>query len=285
MSYIYGVDVSHNNGTVNWTKLKATGKCQFAILRISHGTTDDRQFTANLAACKRLNIPYGFYVYAESPSVSGAQAEARHALSKISGTKPMFVAYDAEDTALAANNKSTTTDVAWAFLQIVKAAGYTTSIYCNNTWLQSKIDVQYLKNKGAKFWYARYSGAAIGSYNSMCDMWQYSCTTNLSGNGSSAIDLDVLYNTALLKCSGCATTSTSSSYCDTTMDIKIKRGQTYTMATGSKAVTTGSSAIIQTAGQTYSGGKYLTELKAVGNIGQCAGVFVNGIKKFTATVS
>lgn len=74
-------------------------------------------------------------------------------------------------------------------------------------------------------------------------------------------------------------------YCDTTMDIKIKRGQTYTVATGSKAVTTGNSTIIQTAGQTYSGGKYLTKLKAIGSIGQCAGVFVNGVKKFAATVS
>jgi len=279
MGYIYGVDVSHNNGTVNWAKLKATGKCGFAILRISHGTTPDRQFTANLAACKRLNIPYGFYVYAESPS--GAQAEAKYALAKIAGTKPMFVAYDAEAAALSANSKNTMTDVAWAFLQLVKAAGHMPCIYCNESWRQNEIDVQYLKNKGAKFWYARYSGAAIGSYSSMCDMWQYSCTGKLAGNASQYIDLDVLYSTALIKT---GSTSVQSTYCDTTMDIKIKRGQTYTVATGSKAVTTGNSAIIQTAGQTYSGGKYLTKLKAIGSIGQCAGVFVSGIKKFTATV-
>ncbi|MCK9576455.1 MAG: N-acetylmuramoyl-L-alanine amidase [Clostridia bacterium] len=82
-----------------------------------------------------------------------------------------------------------------------------------------------------------------------------------------------------------AAAAVSPAYCDTTIDMKIKRGQTYTIATGSKAVTTGNSAIIQTAGQTYSGGKYLTKLKAAGGIGQCAGVFVNGMKKFTATVS
>lgn len=286
MNYTLGVDVSHNNGILSLAKLKATGHCQFAIIRVCHGTTLDRQFAANLAACKTLKIPYAFYWYAESATVSGAQAEARFALSKIAGTSPLFVAYDAECDALAALGKNQTTDTAWAALELVKNAGYAPWVYSNENWKQNEIDIQYLKNKGVKFWYARYTGQNPdeASYASQCDMWQYSSTGKLSGNGSQYIDLDACYNSALNVKIGGGGVTAGSSYCDTTMDIKIRRGQTYTVATGSKNVTTGNGAVIQTAGQTVSGGKYLTTLKAAGAVGQGAGVFVNGVKKFVATV-
>lgn len=90
MKPILAVDVSHNNGVLNWTALKNTGHVQFAIIRICHGTTMDRQFAANLAACKSQKIPCAFYWYAESVTVSGAQAEAKFALSKIAGTAPLL---------------------------------------------------------------------------------------------------------------------------------------------------------------------------------------------------
>jgi N-acetyl-anhydromuramyl-L-alanine amidase AmpD len=73
-------------------------------------------------------------------------------------------------------------------------------------------------------------------------------------------------------------------YCDTTKDFTKKQGETYVIKTGSNKVTTGNSAIIQTAGQTTSDGYYFTTLKAVGKAGQAAGIFVNGVKKCTATI-
>jgi GH25 family lysozyme M1 (1,4-beta-N-acetylmuramidase) len=72
--------------------------------------------------------------------------------------------------------------------------------------------------------------------------------------------------------------------CDTTMPINIKRNNTYVVASGSKNVTTGNSSIIQTCNQKTSHGIYLTTLKAVGNVGQAAGVFVDNQKMFVATV-
>lgn len=281
MNYVLGIDMSHNNGAVNWAKLKATGKCGFAVLRISHGTTPDTQFSANLAACKTLKIPYGFYVYAEAGNAAGAQAEARYALSKISGTSPLFVAYDAEDSALAANSKNTTTDIANAFLSPVKAAGYTPYVYCNETWRQNEIDVQFLKNKGYGFWYARYSGAALGSYANMCDVWQYSCTGKLAGNASQYIDLDVCYNSALLaKIKG--TTASTAIWCDTTNDFTKKIGDVYQFASRPTKVTCGQGKVFQELSCTKSGNTFYTKFKAIGR--GSAGFYVNGVRQCVGTV-
>lgn len=284
MNCTLGVDVSHNNGVLNLARLKATEHAQFVVIRICHGLTIDRQFTVNLAACKTLKIPYAFYWYAESATIAGAQQEAKFALSKIAGTSPLFVAYDAECDELAALGKYQTTDVAWAACEAVKKAGYAPWIYSNENWKRNEIDIQYLKNKGVKFWYARPIGQDPdeASYESVCDMWQYSFVGKLSGNGSQYIDLDACYDATLnTKILG---EEVDPNYCDTTMDIKIKSGATYTVATGSKNVTTGNNAIIRTAGQTISGGKYLTKLQTVGSAGQAAGIFVDGVKKFVATV-
>lgn len=278
---IKGIDVSHNNGAINWQKLKATGKVQFAVIRICHGITLDRQFMTNLAACKRLKIPYAFYVYAEADNSTGAQAEAKYALSKIAGTSPLFVAYDAECAALAAKSKNITTDIACAFLALIKAAGYTPYLYTNENWRRNEIDVQYLKNKGCGFWYARYNGNTpqTANYSNMCDIWQYSCTTNLSGNGSSAIDLDVSYNAAIIsKVSG---TPVSANYCDTTVNFIKPIGTTYQFKSGSP-ITCGNGNVFKKVSQAQNGGYYLTKFQATGK--GCAGFYLNGKRVCMGTV-
>lgn len=276
---IYGVDVSHNNGVLNWTKLKGTGKVQFAVIRICHGLTIDRQFTANLTACKAQKIPYAFYVYAEANTVSGAQAEARFALSKISGAAPLFVAYDAECAALSAQTKNQTTAIADAFLTIVKSSGYLPYVYTNENWRLNEIDVQFLKNKGYGFWYARYTGQTppAASYQSMCDIWQFSSTGKLAGNGSQYIDLDVCYNAALIARCGEAV---NPDYCDTSA-LTLCPGMTYQFKTGSP-VTCASGAFQQIA-HSMDGGYHITKFRA-DQITPGVGFYVNGKRVCVAVV-
>lgn len=285
MNCSLGVDISHHNGNVDFTKLKATGHANFVVVRVSYGTTLDRKFERNVSICKSLNIPYAFYWYGRFATVEGAKKEANYVLSKIAGTSPLFVAYDAECAALSALDKYSTTDVAWAALEVIKNAGYTPYIYSNENWRQNEIDIVYLKNKGVKFWYARYNGRTPSntSYASICDIWQYSDSGKLNGNGSQYIDLDVCYDETInSKISGISTVDYN--YTDTTLPVDIKKGQTYMVATGSNNVTTGNSAIIQTAGQFFKDGKYYTKIKAVGSVGQSAGVYLNGKRIFVVNV-
>lgn len=283
MNYILGVDVSHHNGVLNWQKLKATGKAQFAVIRVSHGLTLDRQFEANLVACKSLNIPFGFYWYAESNTKTGALAEARLALSKIAGTQPLFVAYDAECDALAALGKNQTTDVAWAACEAIQNAGFHAYIYTNESWRLNEIDVQYLKNKGVGFWYARYNGNTpqTANYSSMCDIWQYSSTGKLNGNSSQYIDLDVLYDPKLIIKINTASVGVNPDFCDTTMPFSKHVGEYYTFKSGSP-VTCGTGSVFQKVSESRSGGYYFTKFKAVDR--GSAGFYVNGVRKCVGTV-
>ena len=61
-----GIDVSHNNGVIDWEKVK--DNIDFAILRIGwignkQNHTIDNQFERNYSECKRLGIKIGLYVF------------------------------------------------------------------------------------------------------------------------------------------------------------------------------------------------------------------------------
>lgn len=258
---IYGVDISKWNGAVDFSKLKATGRCNFIVIRVSCGTDVDPRFQANLAACRALKIPYAFYAYAENASLAGAAEEAKFALSKIAGTSPLFVAYDAECAALAAKTKSQTTDIACAFLNIVKAAGFTPYLYCNRNWQINEIDVQFCRNKGFGFWFAMYSGEdpAKVNYSGSCDIWQYSSTGALAGNGSRYIDLNVCYNPALS--ARIQAGAVDPNYCDTTGTLTLCPGMTYQPKTGSP-ITCANSSLVQTAHKIGADGYHYTVFRA-----------------------
>lgn len=66
--YGKGIDVSGWNGTIDWAKVKASG-IKFAIIKMgniyeSKGTVDlESTFRSNVAACEKIGLPYGVYVY------------------------------------------------------------------------------------------------------------------------------------------------------------------------------------------------------------------------------
>lgn len=70
-----GVDVSEHNGTVNWSKFKASGQA-FAIARVSDGINyPDTQFAANWAGIKAQGLVRGAYQYFRPGQDPLAQAE------------------------------------------------------------------------------------------------------------------------------------------------------------------------------------------------------------------
>lgn len=268
---IYGVDVSKWNGNINWVALKATGHCQFAVIKVSQGSTVDPKFLTNLAACKAYKIPYAFYVFGANATISGAQEEAKYALSLIAGSSPLFVAYDAESAALAAQTKSQTTAIANAFLTAIKSAGYVPYVYTNKSWSLNEIDVQFLKNKGYGFWYALYNGSTPQTANmsGSCDIWQYSDNGKLAGNGSSAIDLDVCYNASIIaKCGA----EVNPNYCDTP-SLTLCPGMVYQFKTGSP-ITCASGAFQQIA-HSMENGYHFTKFRA-SLLTPGVGFYVNG---------
>ena len=74
-----GIDVSDNQGKIDWKKVKAAG-CDFAILRsVRRSGKADYQFSANVAGCQENGIPFSMKLddQSESRAISAMKAASR----------------------------------------------------------------------------------------------------------------------------------------------------------------------------------------------------------------
>ncbi|MDE6024454.1 MAG: 1,4-beta-N-acetylmuramidase, partial [Lachnospiraceae bacterium] len=178
----FGIDVSEFQGIVDWEKVKASG-VKFAILRCGFGenveSQDDSQFATNAAACERLGIPYGVYLYSYATDVAHATSEAAHVKRLVKGkilTYPVF--YDMEDNdTLGTCTASVIGDIADTFCNDIVKAGYKVGIYANLYWLNNILTDSRI-DKWAK-WVAQYYKEC--QYKKPYVGWQYSSTGRVDG--------------------------------------------------------------------------------------------------------
>jgi GH25 family lysozyme M1 (1,4-beta-N-acetylmuramidase) len=70
---VSGIDVSHWNGSINWSSVKASGR-QFAYIAIGDGTWVDPLFTTNWQNAKAAGVYRGVYQYFRASGDPTAQA-------------------------------------------------------------------------------------------------------------------------------------------------------------------------------------------------------------------
>lgn len=150
-----GIDVSEFQGNIDWNKVKKDG-VKFAIIRVGYrgyGTGKlnwDQKFQQNLKGATAAGIPIGVYFYSQAVSKAEAVEEARMTLEAIEGydlTYPVVI--DMEDAGYASArtynmSSKTATEVANAFCQTIKKAGYRPMVYANTRWFTSKLDMNQL---------------------------------------------------------------------------------------------------------------------------------------------
>lgn len=189
------IDVSEHQGKIDWTKVKNAGIAA-AMIRTGYGVKTpnqvDKQFTNNLAGCKAVGMPYGFYHYSYAMSVNEAEREADFCLEIIAGSNPQYpVAFDMEENSQAALGRAVCTDVAIAFCNKVRAAGYKPMLYTNLDWSQNYIDMAKIDAAGIDVWMAQYYATCqyMGTYT----MWQYSSTGHVDGITANVVDMNWCY--------------------------------------------------------------------------------------------
>lgn len=150
-----GIDVSEFQGNIDWNKVKKDG-VRFAIIRVGYrgyGTGKlnwDSTFRQNLEGATAAGIPIGVYFYSQAVNKAEAVEEARMTLEAIEGydlTYPVVI--DMEDAGYASArtynmSAKTATDVAAAFCETVKKAGYRPMVYSNARWFTSKLNMERL---------------------------------------------------------------------------------------------------------------------------------------------
>lgn len=203
MSDVFGIDVSHYQGNIDWAKVKAAGKT-FAVLKVqyengNHGI--DPTFVANYKGATANGFNVDVYDYFASTTLADPETQARMLVARLDSVKfTGKVWMDLEDKKLKGISKLAMNTMIQKYTAIIVAAGYKLGIYCNYDWYKNVLDVANLK-KLYEFWIARYPLADTGAYNAASALspkgygtgWQYSSKGKVDGITGN-VDLDVMYS-------------------------------------------------------------------------------------------
>ena len=197
-----GVDLSHNNGSVNFTKLKAAG-IDFVILRAGFSSTGkDSRFEEYYAAAKAAGLDIGCYLYTNSTTVSGIKQDVQKLLGYLNGktfTYPIYL--DMETEAQKSLDSGILMKMLRAYAEGLLNAGYFPGLYTNPDWLTSS----YADTDPAPLldiWLARHNPSLYqknpDTYAGKYGIWQYCGSENTEDfetiNGvDGRVDINVSY--------------------------------------------------------------------------------------------
>lgn len=200
-----GIDVSDNQGLINWQKVKNAG-CEFSVLRTVRGSgKTDYQFERNVNGCQENDIPFMGYKYMYGDTEAKAKLEAAQVVNACLrlGIRPRIF-QDVEDRkALAKLGKEQLTKNIKAALEIYEQAGFDYGIYVG--WYVFREKWFDFSQFTCPMWVARYYwenrklpfGKEVSQHpKPEIDRpiwgWQYTSSGQIDGlNGS--VDLNLAY--------------------------------------------------------------------------------------------
>ena len=176
---IKGIDVSEWNGQIDWQQVKDSG-VEFVIIRVGgRGTEGGDIYSDEMAQtyyeeATAAGLKVGAYFFSQSVTVEEAVKEAQYVLDVVKDWDvQMPLVYDWEYVDATARTADTgpraLTDMAKAFCDTIKGAGYTPMIYFGRSQSKDLLILEELVDY--PFWLAMYS--TIMDYPYKIDMWQY----------------------------------------------------------------------------------------------------------------
>lgn len=189
---VHGIDVSDNNGTMNWASQYSSG-VRFAYVKATEGSTwTDPTYSRNYKGARNAGMIRGAYHFANPAGASGkVQADwfINHGGAWKADGYTLPGALDVEGTCY---SKTPAAMVSWikAFVAEYKAReGRTPVIYTNRSWWQDCTGNSTAFHSSA-LWFAHPGtlGTLPGGWGKQT-IWQYAVTNNLDQdrfNGSAA---------------------------------------------------------------------------------------------------
>ncbi len=194
------IDVSKWQGVINWAQVKKYSNINGVIVRAAYrgyGTegniVEDEYFYDNVKGAKAQGFSVGAYFYSQAITTKEAEEEADKIIGMVQKAGGlslinMPIIFDTEFTTCNENGithcgradnltKQQRTNIAKAFLEKVKKAGYTPMIYASTSFLNNQLDMHQLSNY--QVWVAEYNHFV--NYGGSYKGWQYSSTENISG--------------------------------------------------------------------------------------------------------
>lgn len=185
-----GIDVSKYQGTIDWSRVKASG-VDFAMIRVGYRAKstgeifEDPTARYNMQEAQAAGIKIGAYFFSSAVTPEEAKAEAAFTKNIIARYRITYpVAYNCEDFLSSDSRQygldaAARTALACAFLDEVAAGGYTPMFYASKGELDQNAqwDTDTLAAK-YKIWVAQYPeqpypATGTSTYAGTHAMWQY----------------------------------------------------------------------------------------------------------------
>ncbi len=190
-----GIDVSHWQGDINFSKVKEAG-VEFAFIRVGSqkGIKGeyfiDNKFKRNIKGFNKVNIPVGIYFYSYADSKKAAIKEAKWIIEKIKKYDvDLPIVFDWENWGMYQEFNLSfyhLTEMANAFIKTVEDAGYDGMLYSSknyleNIWYDTKHPV----------WLAHYTSKT--NYEGDYKFWQLCSNGVVDGIADNMVDIDIMY--------------------------------------------------------------------------------------------
>ena len=161
---MFGIDVSHNNGVINWAKVATNiPKVDFAFIKASEGATlQDSQFLNNVKGCAANNIKWGAYHFAtwnSEDEKADAEKEADFFISVVKKAKlnpSMPLVLDVESEKIIPYTKIEMVEYISAFQHKITQAGFEMAIYSSPGFLNTYLPADH-PFSSLKLWAADYT--------------------------------------------------------------------------------------------------------------------------------
>ena len=189
----FGVDISKTQGYVDFNKLVKAG-VDYVMLRVGargYSTGQlilDEYYVDNIKGATDTSLHVGLYFSSQAKTKEEAVEEANMVLNQIGSYKIDYpIVFEMESTT---NDTSRTdsltkeerTEIAIAFLDTVKNAGYIPMIRGNKEWLLTKVDLSKLTSYD--IWLA--DEGDLPDYPYQFSMWQYNKSGSIDGISGNA---------------------------------------------------------------------------------------------------
>lgn len=182
-----GIDVSEWQVEIDWKAVKNDGY-DFAIIRGGYSYIDsktgeykhvvDKYFDKNMAGANAAGIPVGVYIYSKAVNEAQAVEDAKFLIEQSTGYLVSYpLVTDLEDQSQVNLGKKVLGQIAKAFSDEVKSAGYTPMIYTNENWYKNVVDMSYVSD--VEHWVAAYGIEPDESISR--GIWQCSSTGRVKG--------------------------------------------------------------------------------------------------------
>lgn len=194
-SLLYGIDVSHYQGAINWACVGTDTAISFVIIRATMGEKQDERFKHNLQSANSRGFIIGVYHYFDPNK--DARMQARNFISNVHRDdlhlRPIV---DIEKLNRQKNKDKLVRDLKTYISLIEEHYGMKPIIYTYLNFyylnLSGRIEDDY------DYWIAAYNESCESDVFDIAHIWQCSCTHRLSGINH-AVDFNHTYESNLDK--------------------------------------------------------------------------------------